>query len=177
MTVMRMDEEWWAKAIGLNGDYWISTSGTVVNLKTNHVLTPFISNRGYYRVFVCSDEGKRLYRRVHRLVLESFVLNPDNLPQVNHKDENKLNNYIANLEWCTNQYNQNYGTAMLRSSLKRLNGSRSKAVSQFDLDNNLIKTYPSTMEAQRQTGITNVAIGFCCRGNCKAASGYIWKYI
>lgn len=76
--------------------------------------------KGYLQVSLKKD-GKKYKKYVHRLVAENFLLNPNNLPQVNHKDENKKNNHVDNLEWCTNEYNLNYGTR-----LKRINESRKK---------------------------------------------------
>ena len=118
-----------------------------------------------------SIDKKRKQFLVHRLVAEAFVSNPNHLPCVNHKDENKKNNAAENLEWCTQKYNMNYGTCGAR--IAKANG---KPVRQFDLDGNLIKSYPSTMQAQRETGICNARISESCRGKRKKGGGYIWRY-
>ena len=86
---------------GWEDKYTISTDGNVYSLRTNKILKPRLSLDGYERVCLCNGSIKREYR-VHRLVAETFLDNPDNLPQVNHKDFNTVNNYIENLEWCDN---------------------------------------------------------------------------
>ena len=84
---------------------------------------------------------------------------------VNHKDKNRQNNCVDNLEWCTTQYNVEY--------------SRAKQVAQYDLNGNLIATWKSVREIERQTGFLQGSISDCCRGhrNCKTMYGYIWRYI
>lgn len=115
--------EEWRDIPGYEGIYQVSNLGRVRSLdrKVHHwkggfslikgrILTPNKQNtKGYYRVKLDNK-----YRAVHRLVAMAFIPNPDNLPQVNHKDENKLNNNVNNLEWCDNKYNTNYGTSIQR---------------------------------------------------------------
>ena len=93
--------------------YEVSTFGTVINKKTKRMLTPFIRS-GYPTVLIPIGDGNVKHFPLHRLVAETFLPNPLNLPQVNHKDQNKLNPRVDNLEWCTCQYNINYGDAIYR---------------------------------------------------------------
>lgn len=134
-------------------------------------MTPF-----GYKTVLLSKNAKRKWYFVHRLVAQAFINNPDNLPFVNHKDENKLNNNLDNLEWCTAKYNSNYGTRNKRLSKTKTNNTyNTKAVQCIETG----KIYPSTREASRQTGIPNTNISACCRGEygCKTAGGFHWKYV
>ena len=111
---------------------------------------------------------------VHRLVAEAFIPNSSNLLEVNHKDENKLNNNVDNLEWCTHIYNSNYGTRGKRISNTHLNNpQQSKAVQ--CIETGII--YPSTHEAARQLGGHYSLIARCCRGEREKTCGYHWKYV
>lgn len=142
-------------------NYSVSRLGNVRNDKTGRILKPGIT-RGYLRVCLCKNGEHKNYR-VHRLVAEAFIPNPLGLPQVNHIDENKLNNRAENLEWCTIQYNQEYSNA--------------KQVVQYDLNGNLIANWKSTHEIQRQLGFSQGYISSCCTGRHKTAYGYIWRYV
>ena len=108
-----MMEEWRAVP-GYEGLYEVSNMGNVRNVRRNKLLRLLKTNNGYIRVFLCKN-GIKTGFQVHRLVSEAFIPNPNNLPQVNHKDEDKTNNNVDNLEWCTAKYNLNYGTARIRS--------------------------------------------------------------
>lgn len=162
----------WITIKGFNDKYQINNMGRVKSLYfgKERLLKPIKHTDGYLQVGLCKD-GKRKKFYVHRLVAEAFLPNPDNLPQVNHKDEDKTNNCILNLEWCSASYNNNY-----LNGQKRRGEKTSKTVNQYTKDGLLIASYPSTQEAQRQTGYDRGYISNCCNGKYKSSYGYIWKY-
>ena len=170
-------EEIWRDIIGYEGLYQISNLGRVKN--RHQKIIAFGNDRfGYIRVHLWKN-GISKHHLVHRLVAQAFLPNPDNLPCVNHKDENPLNNNEDNLEWCTVKYNTNYGTRNKRISEKQINDPiKSKRINQYDLDDNFIRTWPSAMEIERELGYDNGNIIKCCKGNknYSHAYGYIWKY-
>lgn len=150
-------------------NYEISNFGKVKSLYKNIILNPEI-RRGYYAVQLYKN-SKAKHFQIHRLVAIHFIKNPNNLKYVNHKDENKLNNNVNNLEWCTASYNINYGTCIERAIKKK-----SIPVYQYDKNGNYLNYYSSIMDAERKTGIYNNNIVKCCKGERKTAGGYIWKY-
>ena len=162
----------WADIITHKGLYQISDLGRVRNNKGQILSQTLDPKTGYLRVHL-SKNGKADWYIVHRLVAESFIPNPEGLPNVNHIDEIKTNNRRSNLEWCTQQYNANYGTRNERISKSKQNDIKlSKKVK--CVETNI--TYPSAMEAQRQTGIYATSIIRVCKGKGKLAGGYHWEY-
>ena len=131
---------------------------------------------GGYAIVALYKNGKRKDYHVHRLVAEAFLDNPDNLPCINHKDENPSNNHYSNLEFCSYQYNNTYGTRIERVAEKRRNGKFSKVVFQYSLNGEFIKEYPSTREVERQLKYKQGYISACCLGKYKTAYGFIWRY-
>lgn len=118
-------------------------------------------------------------RFVHRLVALAFIPNPGSLPCVNHKDENPSNNCVENLEWCTQEYNTNYGTCTQRISNAHKALQKGKRVVQIDkCSQTIIATYPNSAIAMEQTGIDASAIKKVClnRPKFKTAGGYIWRH-
>lgn len=177
-----MRTEIWKTAI-VNGEPWenyqVSNFGRLMNLNfrgtgKNKFMKPSKNSKGYFQVHL-SKNGKRKMFKVHRLVAEAFIPNPDNLPFVNHKDEDKTNNSVENLEYCTHEYNCNYGTRIERIVKKQTNGKRSKIVLQFTLSGEFIREWPSTMECERN-GYYHGNVGACCRGEKPYYKGYIWRY-
>lgn len=185
-------EEVWKDIKGYENKYQVSNFGNVRskdrldsagrNRIKGQSLKVVIGNHGYKRLNLCKDGKPRLWL-VHRLVAEAFIPNPNNLPYVNHKDENPANNNVSNLEWCTHLYNMNYGTIKERHSRdmtgKMINRpDKSKAVLQYDKVGNFIARYSSTCEAKRETGLSQSNISACCRGvkNHKTVGGFIFKF-
>ena len=148
--------EQWKKIEGFE-NYSVSTHGRVRNDKTGYVIKSW-EYRGYQFVRLHKKSlGGFKAKRVHRLVAEAFIPNTDKLPMVNHKDENKTNNHVSNLEWCTNEYNLNYGTRNQRISektRKRMLGNNIRGVSVI-VDG---VEYKSAAEAALKTGVTRHAL-------------------
>ena len=137
----------------MNGLYQVSDLGEIRNSK-GRILKPEYSNKGYACVHLRKDDKNKKYR-IHRLVAQVFIPNPDNLPEINHKDENKANNHVSNLEWCDNTYN-----------------SKDLSVYCFDLD----KYFKSASEAAVHTGACRTSILKVCRGQLHQAGGMLWCY-
>ena len=176
-------EESWRPIVGFEGFYEVSNFGRIRSFIDNHlkirevpkVLKPFKLTKGYLGV---SLKGKTF--KIHRLVAQAFIPNPDNLPQINHKDENKENNSYFNLEWCNSQYNLSYGTVRERiNSTNRLLGSSlSRKIAQYTIGGDLVREYNSITEALNYNGFKNNSnIIQSCKSNSKTAYGYRWKYI
>ena len=104
-------KEVWSVIVGFPM-YKISTFGRVKSLYTNKILKPI--NKKGYRFVTLINGDKKYNRAIHRLVAKAFIANPNRYPMINHKDENKANNIITNLEWCDAKYNVNYGTGIER---------------------------------------------------------------
>ena len=96
----------------------MSNLGNILSLKTNKLLKANMIANGYFAVQLCKN-GKRKSFLVHRIVAEHFINNPNNLPEINHKDENKANNTVNNLEWCTRKYNMNYKQLQKRQQISK----------------------------------------------------------
>ena len=162
-------QEIWKDVVGFEGSYKVSNFGNVKSLRNKKILIPSI-NRGYKRITLCKN-GKRENKVIHRIVAEAFLDNPKNFLCVNHKDENKLNNCVENLEWCDIKYNTNYGTCIERRSK-----NNQKPVNQYDLNMNFIKRYESIKEASNGNYSLYTHIGECCKGKHFSVGGYIWRY-
>ena len=173
------ENEIWRNIEGYEGLYQVSSLGRVKSLgndksRKDKILFQYESKSGYLYVTLCK-EGKLKSFRVHRLVANAFIPNPNNFKCVNHKDECKTNNCVDNLEWCDHKYNTNYGTCIQRRAEKQRNGVLSKQVYQYDKNHNLIKIWQSVMECGRQ-GFDQGNISKCCLGKRKSHRGYIWSY-
>lgn len=174
--------------------YEIDEQGRVYSRISNRELHPSLDNNGYAGVELISDEGISKRILVHRLVALAFIPNPNNYPIINHKDENKRNNNVDNLEWCTYKYNVNYGNCQKKireakersgfyqterlKDIARKNGSKvSKPVLQFTKEGEFVASYPSGAAAARATGCDHSHILECCHGRrYKTAGGYVWKF-
>lgn len=176
-------KENWKDIKGYEGLYQVSDRGRIKSLNYNHtgkekLLKPKTNRKKGYLNIALYKYGKTEYPSVHRLVAEAFIPNPDNLPQVNHKDENPTNNNVDNLEWCTAKYNLEYNNGQKRRACSRTNGKLSKPIAQYTFEQpcELIKVWPSMSEIERQNGYSKSNILKCCQGKYIQAYGFIWKY-
>lgn len=160
--------------VGYEGLYEVSSIGEIRSVKRQgtdgRVLKHKIDKSGYHLVYLCKN-GKYKGQLVHRAVAEAFIQNADCLPCVNHIDENKDNNSAENLEWCTYQYNNNYGTARERASKARYK----PCVGEWP--DGTKRQYNSCTIASKETGIPQGNIWGACNGLWKRAGGVIWNYV
>lgn len=161
------NREIWKDCKGYEGKYQVSNQGRVWSVKSQKYLKPWLNSNGYWAVQLMAPNGKRKDELVHRLVALAFIENPNNLPQVNHKDENKQNCNADNLEWCDAKYNLNYGTRSLRASQ-----SNSIPVYCVELD----RVFNSITEAQEILHLDKSNIVAVCKGKRKTCGGYHWQY-
>lgn len=161
--------EVWRDIPSYEGYYQASNLGGIRNTKTGKLLTLVKDSQGYLRV-VLYKNGKKNYR-VHQLIAMTFIPNPNELPMVHHKNEDKSCNIVdldnlygetTNLEWCTHQYNISF--------------SKAKKINQYDLEGNFIKMWDSTMDIERELNIHHAHISKCCKGKYKTSGGYHWQY-
>src|SRR5579872_5515831 len=149
-------------------NYTISISSTVKNRSRKIIKSRL---RGEYMAINLSHNGKKKTFNVHILVAKTFIANPEKKPVVNHKDGNKLNNHLSNLEWVT--YSENSKHSLQTVGKK----SNARGVIKCDLEGNEIERFSSITEAERKTGVGNGHIVGVCKGRLKAARGFKWKYI
>lgn len=178
------NREEWKPVCGYETRYEVSNFGRVRNAD-GHILKP-IKRRGYLCLNFCVN-GVRKDMKIHRIVAEAFIPNPDELPFVNHKDEDKENNAVWNLEWCTAKYNCNYGTHNLRVSmnktgkksnwsaegLEKLRRLHSIPVIGINHANGEIIRFPSATEAE-QAGYDRWCVQRAVNGHMKTYRGYVW---
>ena len=151
-------------------NYQISDDGRVWSKKSNKWLKP-INVNGYKKASLYKN-GKEYQRLVHRLVAEAFIPNPNNYDEINHINEDKSDNRVENLEWCTPSYNINYGTR-----IERQVNSISKKVFQYSIDNVLLNTYKSCTEAERENpSFNHRGISYACIGKLKTYKGFKWSH-
>ena len=149
--------------------YEVSNLGRVRNIKSGRILKPF-PNRGGYLRHKLYGYGKKKNLPLHRIIATAFIDNPDGKPCVNHIDENKLNNDLSNLEWCTVKENNIHGTRT-----KRVAEKLSQKVIQLDLNDNILNVFKSMRQAERETGIDATSISACCNGKRKSAGRFKWR--
>ena len=170
----------WKEVDGTNGLYLVSDKGLIFSVRSNRVLKTQNCENGYCRIELNID-GKPQKEYIHRIVAKAFIPNPNNYPIINQKDENPANNCADNLEWCTYEYNSNYGTCQEKILSNReykagWNHVQSKPVRQFTLDGKLIHEYGSCGMAATITGLDVKSINKCANGKLKQYAGFGWSY-
>lgn len=182
-------EEIWKDIEGFEGIYQISNYGRLKSLSRSvkiksgfrttkeKIIKPSIGTCGYYQ-YPLTNGGVRKTILIHREVAKAFVNNPNNLCEINHKDENKLNNFFGNLEWCDKKYNNTYKDRKKREIETQRNTHPSrKRILQIDENNYVVCEYQSIREAERMTGIRHSNICETLKGRRKSAGGYYWEYV
>ena len=191
-----MLQEEWKDIAGYEGLYQISSHGNVRSVprkgtRGGAVLASYGSS-GYLQTHLCRDGIAKTFQ-VHRIVATHFLENPYELPEVNHKDENKTNNHADNLEWCDRIYNQNFGTAIERMvanhnyaesakksaahhDYKEVGRKQGRRVLQIDAGGNIVKRWDSIRSAAAHFGNSPGNIVAACKGRYKESCGYRWEY-
>lgn len=186
-----LEGEEWRPVPNYNDYYEVSNYGRVYSIERivkskagwSKVVKPRMMRcvmNGYgYWVVTLTRDSVGYFVGIHILVGRAFLSNPLNLPQINHKDENKQNNIVRNLEWCNALYNNNYGTRNIRLKETQLNDeNKSLPVLQYTMKNELVREYPSIAEASRLLGISERSISCVCKRkkNCFSALNFKWKF-
>ena len=181
-------KEIWKDVVGYEGLYQVSNMGNVRSLNwkncgytRNLWLKPH--NKGYFQVELVKNKKKKTFV-VHRLVSVAFIPNPDNLPCVNHKDENKQNNCVDNLEWCDYGYNNRYSmnlhperyVGIHRKPTPKYGKRKCYPIIQISLNGEIVREWENSRAIFLETGMSDWSISECCRGNRKTAYGYKWQY-
>ena len=180
-----MSKEYWKDIPNYEGLYQVSNLGRVKRLesavwngykyvsKKEHILKPHTNTHGYPSVILCKNGKHHKNHRVHRLVAQAFIPNPQNKIDINHINGIKTDNRVKNLEWVTRSEN------LIHAFKTGLNhGYPIRKIHQYDLNGNFIKTWDSISDAERYLGISHSHICRCCshQFNRKTAGGYIWEY-
>lgn len=188
--------EVWKDVPGFEGLYVASNTGGLIRMPyrgakrnrwgniidftmSERAVKPKPNNRGYLQVRLYKD-SVCFNMLLHRVVAMAFIPNPQNLPQINHIDEDKTNNNISNLEWCTNMYNRHHGTGIERMAknhdYSKISARLSIPVLQIHSDGSVIKRWPSIASAAKHYHVNAVHITQTCKGTRKLAKGYRWQY-
>lgn len=173
----KLDIEGYSEIKGFN-DYLINKNGNIIHLNrlfgkviSINKISTFIDSCGYVIVELYNNKIRK-FKKLHRLIAEYFIPNPNNLPQINHKDENKLNNSISNLEWCTCKENINYGTRNERAIKSQM-----FKISRTNIKTQEVKIYKSINDCARDMNICASAIKYSIKNNSVYKSMYKFKRI
>lgn len=179
-----MEQEIWKDIEEYEGIYQVSSIGRVKSLPRirknakgyyltkEKILSQNKTRNGYYLVYLCKNNMKKAFS-VHRLVAIAFIPNPHCLEEINHKDENKTNNFVDNLEWCDHKYNSSYGNRAKKIRETLINKNHcGKEVLQYTIFGEFVCKFNSYAEAERVTGAKNIHA--CANGKVRHSGGYVW---
>lgn len=186
------EEEIWKDVIGYEGYYKISDLGRVKSLPRNGtvnreiIMKPKLSKAGYLTIHL-RKSGYSKHRKIHRLIAMAFIDKVEGKEIINHKDGNKLNNSISNLEWCTYKENAQHAhdTGLAKTDIKQIAAARAisiavrtKRVKQLDMEGNEIREFASMTEARKRLNKTSSSmIARVCTGKAKSYEGFKWQYV
>ncbi len=176
----------WKDVKDYEGVYQVSDTGKVrrvgecrnqhTSWKSKNVLSPGDNGSGYLKVNLSKNNKVKMFY-VHRLVGKAFLPKPEEgRNQINHKDGDKSNNCVNNLEWMNNSENNKHSYDNLDRKTLKNNPKVSKPVIKLDKEGNILEKYPSVREASRQTGVSSGGISAVCRDKRKTAGGYKWQF-
>lgn len=181
LNVMQDTEEIWKDVVEYEEYYQVSSLGNIKNKKTGRLKVSITNWAGYSRIQLFKDNKGKIFS-LHRVVASAFIPNDKNLPEVNHKDHNRANNVVENLEWCTRGFNAKY--SFTRPDRKKARAwlskggalhPKSKGVLQIK-NGDIINSFGSICEASRVTQFSATCIGKCCLGKRKSHKGFQWEY-
>lgn len=178
-------EEIWKDIEGYEGLYMVSSLGRVKSLDRidgrgwnikGKILKQTLDKKGYLNVGLSKNNNRTLYK-VHRLVAETFIPNPDNKPEIDHISTLKTDNMVENLRWVTTKENSNNPLTLKHRSESKMStkNARHRSVLQYDVNGNFIREWDTITEAEKTLNITH-KIHYVCQGKRKTCGGYIWKY-
>ena len=163
-------EEIWKDIEDYEGIYQVSNLGRVKRVTTDRILKGIKDRGGYLRITL-SKNGVKSNHKIHRLVAQAFIPNPENKPQVNHIDENKTNNLVSNIEWMTAKENLNHGTHN-----ERVSKTQSIPIIATNIKNGESKEFYGARECARQLGLYQQHITAVLKGTRRQTGGYTFKY-
>lgn len=152
--------------------YEVSNTGKVRNAKTKKIINPYVSKEGFFTINIYNNDKKRERKFIHRLVAETFLTDFETWQVVEHKDQNKLNNNVNNLEWVNKGNSISFNKGVHKRAIKRR-----KPLNMYDLEGNLIKRFESVKQAAQELALNENSISLCARGIVKQYCGRKFEYI